>query len=1232
MRKLFSIFVLAATVIAGILPARALEYKQVGTPGTATSCNLPFYTMSKFGQGITIYKKDAIGLEAGLKIKSISFIGYVGADKEYTAMDVYIGNTSYASVNSYIVDGPKEGSASTTRVNTDGMTHFYSIPAGETMTVPAAGSKTAPVDVITFECPEGFEYTGGNIVIYINAGVKSYSNYLYFSTAASTSGINYRVIGKHRESGYDREGYSVYTKQWSDNASTSNYIPVVKFGYEGARVAVSATVTGKILSSRNAQGIAGATVKFDGKTMTTPSSGIYEFTVDDVDPDATYTLEASAPGFEPASQVLDIKAGGEFRDMHLTLNKIPIPADLTGKVTDKASGAALAGAEVAFNGKTAVTGADGLYAFHVDNIDDIPANGLTLTAAAKGYNPWSTNILLTGDLSYNIEMEALPALPGEGKQVGDYTITDFDYNLPFNTLWNYSATEMIYPAAALGALSAGEKIGSISYYGHVARPSQGGDSGDTGDSGDDSGYGYAPARRAAADAGDETAYTANIRIYLVSSDLGQLASASQSTDLSSLTPLYDGPVDIAYGGAANSPALLFKADFDTPYVYDGKGLRIIVTSDSRSSKIVNFALDPSYKKNAMAKYGSTDISGQAFSMVSTGLPVMRLGAFVPVGTVSGTVTDALTSAPVAGASVTLGAGEEAATALTDDAGAYAVKLRGISYATEYRLAVSCGKYNDFIDEVTFTEAAPAVTADLSLTYGVAVSGTVKAADTSAGLAGVAVTLGEESTVTDASGAWSIEVNPVTTLKLAIKAGIDGYDSYQSEVDLAAADGNTLDGIDITLYASGPVIPAGATDLSADGTANCYIVAPGSVAYFDARHKGNSTTLSVGDIAGARLVWQDSPALVSKVKYDPATGSIVAHTADRAGNALVAAVDAAGTILWSWHLWIVDYDPALDYTTAPNADGTVWTFMDRNLGATTADRSDFACHGMLYQWGRKDPFPGAVTRTVMNDDYTYEKDGEPTLYDIDGRPLPKLSSLAAYHGTVELSLANPMTFYAMTYDHTGQYDEYGQEIVKNDYPTGDWTSPSDDDFWGGESMAKTIYDPSPVGYKVPVCDAAGNTPYAWLTYADMTWDGVNHGAVQDGQWFPATGTRVYASGGLDFPEGGNPYSGLWIGTKGKASADLVANPDLYGQYMMIVNGKRTFKVSKDKRSQGMSLRCVREVPDTSAGVTDVRYDADDTPADVYDLRGVCVLRGATPAAVSSLAPGLYIMRGRKILVK
>ncbi len=362
-----------------------------------------------------------------------------------------------------------------------------------------------------------------------------------------------------------------------------------------------------------------------------------------------------------------------------------------------------------------------------------------------------------------------------------------------------------------------------------------------------------------------------------------------------------------------------------------------------------------------------------------------------------------------------------------------------------------------------------------------------------------------------------------------------------------------------------------------GTANCYIVEPNKVIAFNAEFKGNSATEIIEGAAAAKVVWQSKADLVKSIAYNPQNKTIVAEINDIFGNSVVAVTDGAGTILWSWHLWVVDYDPAASlYTTEANASGTTWTFMSRNLGALTEQRGSFESFGLLYQWGRKDPFPATIDFTVMNpDDYTYEVDGEPTLYDGEGNALKKIPEYKDIHGTIAKSIQNPMTFYYMTYNHTGEYDENNEEIVKNDYVTGDWTSPSDDDYWGGVSMKKTIYDPCPVGYKVPVCDADGNTPYAWLKYASMTWDTEKMGAEQNGQWFPATGTRAYASGTLDFPKGGNPYSGLWIGTAGKASSNIAENPDLYGQYMFIINGKRTFKVNKDKRSQGLSLRCVKE---------------------------------------------------------
>ncbi|MDE6041637.1 MAG: hypothetical protein K2F99_08690, partial [Muribaculaceae bacterium] len=181
MRKFLSLLMLVVLTLAGMQTARALETKQVGVPSQTTTCNYPVYTMNKYSQGVSIYKKNVIGLEAGKVIKKIAFLGYTGADKAYQTMDVYIGNTNLASTKTLIEDcEDTDGNAGATQVNTSGMTKFFSVPEGEQLEVAAAGSASEPVEILVFESEEGFEYTGENIVIYINLATKSYSNYLYF--------------------------------------------------------------------------------------------------------------------------------------------------------------------------------------------------------------------------------------------------------------------------------------------------------------------------------------------------------------------------------------------------------------------------------------------------------------------------------------------------------------------------------------------------------------------------------------------------------------------------------------------------------------------------------------------------------------------------------------------------------------------------------------------------------------------------------------------------------------------------------------------------------------------------------------------------------------------------------------------------------------------------------------------------------------------------------------------
>ena len=103
----------------------------------------------------------------------------------------------------------------------------------------------------------------------------------------------------------------------------------------------------------------------------------------------------------------------------------------------------------------------------------------------------------------------------------------------------------------------------------------------------------------------------------------------------------------------------------------------------------------------------------------------------------------------------------------------------------------------------------------------------------------------------------------------------------------------------------------ATDLSSSASANCYIISEAGLYKFKTV-KGNSTT-SVGSVASASILWEtfgtdtapEPSDLISGFCYKD--GYIAFQTADtfKKGTAVIAANDADGNILWSWHIWLTD---------------------------------------------------------------------------------------------------------------------------------------------------------------------------------------------------------------------------------------------------------------------------------------------------------------------------------------
>lgn len=263
---------------------------------------------------------------------------------------------------------------------------------------------------------------------------------------------------------------------------------------------------------------------------------------------------------------------------------------------------------------------------------------------------------------------------------------------------------------------------------------------------------------------------------------------------------------------------------------------------------------------------------------------------------------------------------------------------------------------------------------------------------------------------------------------------------------------------------GPI--PGNPDLSAGGVANCYIVYEAGEYKFKTV-KGNSEE-SVGAVASVEVVWETvntadavtAGDVIASVAY--ADNYITFTTADpvKPGNALIAAKDGEGAILWSWHIWI----PASSIGIVLDANLISGKIMDRNLGALVAPTATVApmeSYGLNYQWGRKDP--------LVAQNY--------------GVTVPSTKVAAAAEIDIAYSILHPTEYIkGSENENLGNWNNTDMSTLWND---------------GGN---KTIYDPCPAGYRVPV---KGDGEKMWTSGTEG--------------WTAGTGTLLF--GEIAFPYSG-----------------------------------------------------------------------------------------------------------------
>lgn len=693
---------LAAAMLAAPAANAQLEYKQVGTIKTGDysfrTNNYPVYTMSKYGEGLTLYPKSFLALNPDVVIKELTYFGYQETKTKEYKFTVYMGNTTETTVQPFVVDRPEGG----TMVDTSNMTKFCEVTYNG---LEAIGNMNTSNPVLTFTSDQGFNYTGENLIIYVmlNDGLaRTVTDGPYTTFFTANNGNESKCIGAYRSSDWAPEdygfAYSIYAKDWTYNSDTKVKLPVIKLGYSGERIQVDATVTGRIVSSRNNSGISGATVTLGDQTVTTPASGSFSITIEDVDPSIDYTLTASAPGFETKSQVVDLRSGGNINLENIVLTKLPVPAVVSGTVMNKSGFAPIANANISFAGLNAVSAADGSYSFNIANVDDLPEEGSPLSATALGFLPYSTTLRVTGNMIFDIQMDALPELPGTGALIGEWDIDRYNYMAPFNPLWRYSNAQMIYPQAMFNGVANGTQFSSISFYGYYPEVSTGG-GGDEGDDDDDWGYGYdyAPAREPAS-------RTYNLSVYMGESDLAAFdANNIAPIPTSALTKVFEGPVTLSTGGSATAPVQLMNLELSEPFVYTGSNVAMVVESEGNLTALLYFCMDNQYVSNTIGRSGTNDLASVAYSMNRNGLPVMRLGSFVPTAQLSGKVTNSATHDALEGVEVTLSGNGVNLTTFTDADGNYTLSVRDVVLGQAYIANYSFDNFYDDTYEIVFTE-------------------------------------------------------------------------------------------------------------------------------------------------------------------------------------------------------------------------------------------------------------------------------------------------------------------------------------------------------------------------------------------------------------------------------------------------------------------------------------------------------------------------------------------------
>ena len=350
------------------------------------------------------------------------------------------------------------------------------------------------------------------------------------------------------------------------------------------------------------------------------------------------------------------------------------------------------------------------------------------------------------------------------------------------------------------------------------------------------------------------------------------------------------------------------------------------------------------------------------------------------------------------------------------------------------------------------------------------------------------------------------------------------------------------------------------------------------------------------VNGAEVVWADAANLVHSPSIAHVGGEgfldFEVTAADiQSGNAVVAVTKGSGaskTVLWSWHLWFAPKD-ALDKIPVTNYQGKVYNFTKETLGwkptqwsGSTYDKARTVKVKVVqtiknggvaqetvinitqkpgnvrkgvttfYQFGRKDAFPGVATSDLKAGGIT-ENAGD--------------------NMTISNNIQNPDKFYIYGSSLWTNYGYYNLWSADNTV-TGGYNQGNDN------PVVKTVYDPCPVGFKMPANNAFTGFTTTGLnstSQSEMNVDGTDDWQ----QWTNNFGHNFWTNSSktatINFPA-----SGLRYGNDG--SLNLVGGCGYFwsavpyyasnGCFLSFYSGN-VYPLNVSTRAYGFAVRAVSE---------------------------------------------------------